>query len=145
MTHHNSRRIISKKTGTNLETEKSKKQQTSNEKSVIDRMASSSTKKGSRNEGATKTTSDGRGGKRKAVDMNQPEYNHSGSKKARTQETWYDHIVRLLMSGKDGIYYLRSNTNLEHKFHTVEPPELNNLNVSDLKPRDKLWIEEMYN
>ena len=131
------------KTGTNLETVK--KQRTSNEKSIIDRMGSSNMKKGSRNEGASKKTSDGRDGKRKAVDMNRPEFNHSRSKKARTQKTRCDHIVRLLMTGIDGRYYLRSNTCLEHKFHTAEPPESNQLNESDLKPRDKVWVEEMYN
>ena len=79
------------KTGTNLETVK--KQRTSNEKSIIDRMGSSNMKKGSRNEGASKKTSDGRGGKRKAVDMNRPEFNHSRSKKARTPEIRCDHTV----------------------------------------------------
>ena len=50
-------------------------------------MVSSSMKRGSRDKVAKKTTYNGRGGKRKVTDMNRPEYNHSGSKTARDEET----------------------------------------------------------
>jgi hypothetical protein len=121
-----------------------KQQRTVNEKSVIDRMSSTNLKKGCRNNGAAKKRSDGRGKKRKASELNMPEKYHSRSKYARSIQTRCDHTVRLLLSGKDGMYYLRSDTDLKHRFHTPEPPESNQLNESDLNPQQKSWVEEMY-
>ena len=86
-----------------------KQQRTVNEKSVIDRIPSANLMKGYRN---NKEEIRWRGKKRKASELNMPEKYHSRSKYARSIQTRCDHTVRLLLYGKDGMYYLRSDTEL---------------------------------
>ena len=41
-------------------------------------------------------------------------------------------------------WYLGKNSQLNHRFHLEDPPEVNQLNESDLTPDQVDWIKEMY-
>ena len=52
--------------------------------------------------------------------------------------------IKVFMSVMDGRWYLGKNSQLNHRFHLEDPPEVNQLNESDLTPDQVDWIEEMY-
>jgi hypothetical protein len=122
------------KRGTKPETVK--KQRTANQVTTTDRMSNSKMKSRLVERTPSKAPN--------PLEEDWEMKNRTGSSRAKSQSMRCPAVIRLLMIGSDGRYYLRADSDLNHRHHHPMPPEANSLTASDLNEDEEAWIAQMY-